>query len=167
VFAPDAGPHVDIAPTDVGMPLIEWPDSAPAAPPRWRFAAATDWSGWSASGISGREIKDGRLAFRTSGLDPLLVSPAFAAVARLYTKAAIRMSVSADADVQLFWQLEGAPGMSELRSAHFAARAGGMATYELPLAGTPHWRGVITRLRLDPGSGPGIRAEVESITLVP
>ena len=167
VFAPNAGPHVDIAPTDVGMPLIEWPAGASPAPPRWRFAAAADWKGWSASAISGREIKDGRLAFRTSGADPFLISPGFTASARLYTKAAIRMSVSANADVQLFWQTEDAAGMSELRSMHFTAHPGAPATYEVPLAATPQWRGVITRLRLDPGARPGIAVAVESIALEP
>jgi hypothetical protein len=166
VFAPDAGPHVDVAPTDVGMPLIEWP-AEPPSPPRWSFSTAADWQGWSASAITGREIHDGRLAFRTSGADPLLVSPAFTARARSYTKAAIRMSVSANADVQLFWQTEDSAGMSELRSVHFTAHPGAMTTYEVPLAQTPHWRGVITRLRLDPGASPGTAAEVESLALEP
>ena len=76
------------------------------------------------------------------------------------------MSVSADADVQLFWQPEEAAGMSELRSVHFTAHAGPMATYKVPLA-TPQWRGVITRVRLDPGSSSGVAVEVESLALEP
>jgi hypothetical protein len=107
------------------------------------------------------------LSFRTSGADPILLGPIFTAPARSYSKAAIRMSVSADADIQLYWQTEDSPGMSELRSVHFTAHPGGLATYEVPLSGTPHWRGIITRLRLDPGSGPGIAAEIESIALEP
>jgi hypothetical protein len=30
-----------------------------------------------------------------------------------------------------------------------------------------HWRGVITRLRLDPGNGPGIAVEIDSIAFEP
>ena len=56
--------------------------------------------------------------------------------------------------------------MSEFRSLHFTARPG-IATYEVPLAATPQWRGVITHLRLDPGAGPAIAVEVESIALEP
>jgi hypothetical protein len=128
VFAPNAGPHTDIAPTDIGMPLIEWPAIAPA-PPSWHST---------------------------------LTSPAFNARARSYSKAIIRISVSAETNVKLYWQTEDAPGMSELRSVHFTAHPGAIKTYEVPLYQTPHWRGIVTRLRLDPGS---IAAQLESVTL--
>jgi hypothetical protein len=128
VFAPQAGPHIDLAPTDVGMPLIEWPAIAPA-PPAWRST---------------------------------LTSPLFTAPARSYSKAVIRMSVSAEARVKLYWQTQDAPGMSELRSVNFTAHPGVAATYEVPLFQNPHWRGIINRLRVDPGSIP---AQLESVAL--
>jgi hypothetical protein len=167
VFAPDAGPHVDITPTDVGMPLIEWPAQASAPVPQWRFTEAAAWKGWTGAGMSNRDIASGRLTFRTTNADPYLITPAFSASASAYKSAVIRMSVSVDTDVQLFWQPEDTPGTSELRSVHFTAHAGAPSTYDIPLAATPHWRGRITRLRLDPGAAPGISVEIENMGLKP
>ena len=55
--------------------------------------------------------------------------------------------------------------MSELRSVHFTAHPGGLTTYEVPLSGSPHWRGMVTRLRLDPAAGAGVDVGVESLAL--
>jgi len=75
------------------------------------------------------------------------------------------MSVSAKTDVRFFWQTDDAAGMSELRSVNCIAEPGPLTTYQVPLLATPHWRGMITRLRLDPGNSPGIDVAVESIEL--
>jgi len=138
VFAPNAGPHIDIAPPDVGMPLIEWP--APVqGPPTWRPD------------------------FHSTSTQSSFSTPSFSVSARSYSKAVIHMSVPADASIKLYWQTEDAPGMSELRAVRFTAHAGGMQTYEVPLSQTPQWRAIITKLRLDPTLG----AEVESVALEP
>ena len=133
VFAPQAGPHVDVTPEDVGMPLIEWPEAAQAAA-QWTFAKASEWKGWNAGGVA----------------------------ARKFGKALIRISASADAEAKLYWQTEDAPGMSAVRAIPFAMHAGA-TVYEVPLARSPHWRGIIARLRLDVAG----TAKVEGVTLQP
>jgi hypothetical protein len=165
VFAPAAGPHTDVAPADVGMPLIEWPAVAPVT--RWRFTSPADWKGWSATQVSGQAVSNGRLVLRTTGEDPTLTGPILNLPARRYGKVMVRMAVSADSEAQLFWQTEDAPGLSELRSVRFAAKAGVPVTYELPVRTSPHWRGVITRLRLDPTTRAGVDVQVESVELLP
>lgn len=164
VFAAGAGAHVDVAPQDLGLPLIEWP--AGSATRAWRFARAEDWKGWSSASLSGREIAGDRLRFRTSGGDPYIVSPIFATPARTAGTLEIRMSTSSETDAQVFWQTEDASGMSELRSLHFSVHPGGMTTYKIALSQSAHWRGVITRLRIDPATKAGVDLELESIALV-
>lgn len=92
-----------------------------------------------------------------------LTSPAFSAPARQYSKAIIRMAISGAAatSVKLYWQTEDSPGMRELRSVRFVVHPGPSDTYEVPLNQSPHWRGIITHMRLDAGRS----AVIESVSL--
>jgi hypothetical protein len=66
---------------------------------------------------------------------------------------------------QLFWSTSRLPE-SESTSAHFEVMEDGQwHEYKVPLSQNRRWRGIITRLRLDPCDHPGVRVEVGSIRL--
>jgi Glycosyltransferase WbsX len=163
VFCPGAGPHLDLAPSDVGLPFIESPEPPPIA--GWAFRAPEDAEGWTSAQTEGLRVEDGRLVMRTTGGDPTLLSPTFGVWARDCPKVVIRMMTSQDTEAQLFWQTAEADGMGEPRSIHFPVRGGVLQSYELPVSQSPHWFGRITRLRLDPGFQADMDVAIADIRL--
>jgi hypothetical protein len=149
VFA-GGGAHVDLAPPDVGLPLIEWDPPAPLTV--WRSL-----DGWSRGQMTG---------LRTTGSDPTLTSPAFRTPARPFRKIVVRMGASEDSAAQLFWETADSGGPSEVRSVRFNVTAGDVREYTIAVGDNPHWRGIATRWRLDPASRAGVDIRFESIELV-
>jgi hypothetical protein len=155
------GPHVDLAPQDLGLPLIEW--EAPPPVTKWSFDAATGLGGWTGSQLGGLKVEGASLVGRSTGAHPILNSPAFRVEARPYQKVTVRIGASADTTAQLYWQTAEAAGMSELRSVRFPVRAGEARDYTVMVKSNPHWRGAITRWRLNPADKTGVGIQFEGI----
>jgi hypothetical protein len=163
VFCPDAGPHVDICPTDVGLPYLEWEKPEPVT--RWDFDEPFNPLDWWVGQMEDVRVEDGVLRARTTSGDPSLTGPMFEALAADYSKVVIRMRTSEGTEAQLFWQVGEADGMGEPRSIHFGVTGGEMREYVLAVGESPHWRGIITRFRLDPGFQAGMDVELDRIEL--
>jgi len=167
VFANNS-PHTDLAPSDVGLPLVQaLPSTA-----LWTFTQASDLLPWTdASGppfnsgsvnITGSQVVINQWTFTSNGQADLSRS-SFEVSALDYSAVAIRMSVSGDASVGLYWGAVDEPGPSAVRSVFFAAQAGAMQTYTITLAGQAGWRGIINLMRLTISSSTSINVAIESI----
>ena len=92
-------------------------------------------------------------------------------VPKLYIRASYQIAHPAGrATGQLFWETNGAGGLSEARSARFPVLADGQFhTYELNLAASNNYSGLITQLRLDPAFNgePGDFVDVKAISSSP
>lgn len=112
----------------------------------WSYLQASD-SGWPINGW---------LRVSLASNDPTLVSPfcayPAASAPKLYVRAAFHIANPAGrATGQLFWMTSTDAAFSEARSYRFPITADGQfRTYQLNLAASNNYSGLITRLRLDP-----------------
>ncbi len=169
-FCPDAPAHVDYGPADVGLGPY---DIAPPPPDvtSWEFKEKGDTRGWSPMmGVADFEASGVALRFRTTSGDPA-ITRGVRVRARDFVRCEVRLALHGGTGepgvLQLFWTTTLA-GTSESASVRVPLVAGDEArTYRLDLASNPLWRGVITQLRLDPGSAKDLTVAIESIQLVP
>jgi hypothetical protein len=146
----------------------------PAEPARtsWRFDRGNE--GWdNTMQLSDVNIGEGFLRARTTGNDPALFSPPTRAPAGEFNAVVVRMRLtSADGTTfkdraQLFWRTSRL-AESESTSEHFEVQGDGQwHDYRIPVGQNPRWRGVITRLRLDPGNRSNVNIDLDSVRLVP
>ena len=111
----------------------------------WSYLQASD-VGWPLNG---------RLRVNLASSDPTMVSPVSAYYAtnvpKLYIRAAHRVTSSSQRIGQVFWETFNNSGFSEARSLRFPIVADQQfRTYELNLAASNSYSGLITRLRFDP-----------------
>jgi hypothetical protein len=67
---------------------------------------------------------------------------------------------------QVFWVREDEPNWSESKSVRFPLPTDGQwHELHIDLTQSPEWKGSITQLRLDPGSGAGIIVELDYVRL--
>ena len=161
-------PHTDLAPGDVGLPLITTSPSAAL----WTFTDPSDLTPWQAApglplynwarNISNSKIANKQWTFTTNG-NADLARMGFELSAQNYQGVAIRMSVSADTNVNVYWGAADEPGLSVLRNMGFTAKAGPMQTYNLTLNNNPGWRGIINLLRLTTSNSANVDVAIESI----
>ncbi|MFP4057425.1 MAG: hypothetical protein ACLF0G_11200 [Candidatus Brocadiia bacterium] len=124
----------------------------------WGFETGAE--GWRPAHDCELEAREGLLRIQCTGNDPYLVAPPCELGAPLAVK--LRLRAAAAGGGQIFYATASAGGFAEQRSARFPIQHDGRwHTYEVPLGA----RDTVTRLRLDPGSGPG-RAEVDLIEAV-
>lgn len=169
VFAPGAGPHQDVTPADVGLGPYDVP---PEEPRRTEWGFDHDRQGWAAMMHLADDRADaGVLSARTTGADPAFASPPLHARASAFGAVRLRLRLAPPDGRsyrdrgQLFWATTRLPE-SEANSATFdMAVDGAWHDYRVPVAQHRRWRGVITRLRLDPGNRPGVTVEVDHVRL--
>ena len=169
VFTDAPKVHADVTPADAGLGPYDVPP-APPAKTAWNFARADD--GWNNTmGLAGVAAHDGALSGRTTNHDPAFFSPGLQARADKFTTVVIRMKLQREDgqplrdEAQLFWSTSRLPE-SESTSERFAVTGDGQwHEYTVPVSQNHRWRGVITRLRLDPVNQPGVRVELDSIRL--
>ena len=132
----------------------------------WRYELTTD-SGW--------PLVNERVRVNLNSGDPQMWSPrtAFAATnaPKLYIRAAFQIAnPGGRANGQLFWETNNTGGLSQARSLIFPVLADGQYhTYELDLAATGNYSGLITQLRFDPAFNgePGDFVDVKAISSNP
>lgn len=168
VFTEAPDDHVDLAPADVG--LGPYDVLVPAVQTAWGFE--TDDNGWgNTMDLTDVQAAGGVLAARSTGNDPAFFGPPLQAPAARFASVAVRMRLSPitvgaiQDSAQLFWRTRRL-AESEATSARFPVTVDGQwHDYRISVAQNPRWRGVITRLRLDPCNRSGVRIELDSIRL--
>jgi hypothetical protein len=170
VFGPKGGSHIDFTPADAGIATPEVVFRS-LDMTDWNFAQTT--SGWeNGMQVTPLEIVDGMLTVRTLGTDPALFGPPvqFAAAPKHILHLRLRETVSESMarplqqdTAQIFWSTR-TSAQSEDNSIRFPIKVDGeWHEITLDLSLNPHWRGVITRLRFDPGEHPGVTIQVKSL----
>jgi uncharacterized protein (TIGR03437 family) len=167
VFANNS-PHTDLTPSDVGLPVLQalpstalWTFTQPSDLLPWLDSSGPPFNSWTVN-VSNSQITNNQWTFTSNGQADLSRS-SFEISALDYSAVAIRMSVSGDASLGLYWGAVDEPGASALRSVFFGAQAGAMQTYTLTLAGQAGWRGIIDLVRLTISSSTSINVAIESI----
>ncbi len=169
VFTQAPAEHDDLTPADAGLgpydvPLPETPRTA------WEFER--DDEGWNNSmQLTEVRASDGRLRARTTGNDPAFFGPPMQARAAEFSVVAVRMRLNQSAAgaprdlAQLFWRTS-RMAESESTSERFTVHVDGQwHEYRIPVGQNPRWRGVVTRLRLDPGTRPNVEVDLDFIRL--
>ncbi len=169
VFTTASAPHDDVTPADAGLGPYDVP---PPAPPKTAWDFARDDAAWKHTmGLAESGLRNGALCGRTNSRDPAFFSPAMQAKADKFSAVTVRMKLTAAADAQpgdraqLFWRTSRTPE-SEATSETFAVTGDGQwHDYTIAVGRNKRWRGIITGLRLDPCSQPGVNVEIAAIRL--
>jgi len=169
VFTSAPRDHTDLAPADVGLGPYETPRET-GFKTAWDFEGSDE--GWGGT-MQMIEVHagDGRLTGRTSGDDPAFFGPPMQARASEFDAVVVRMRLQAaegrpfNDSAQLFWRTSRL-AESEATSIRFPVRGdGSWHEYRLPVAENRRWRGIVTRLRLDPCNRADARVELDAIRL--
>jgi hypothetical protein len=169
VFTSAPVPHQDLAPVDVGLGPYDVP---PEPPSRTAWTFAQNAEGWdNTMNCDAVKVKDGVLHTVTAGQDPALFGPPMQASASHWPKVWVRLRLTPTAGpafrdhAQLFWRTK-RWAESEASSLRFPVEVDGQwHDYELRVSENLRWRGIITRLRLDPANRAGVRVELDEIRL--
>jgi len=171
VFCPDAGPHEDVDPRSLGVPLPVFACELPAEH-EWRFNFGVE--GWTKANASELGSTWGALTTVSENGDPQLTSPLTYLRCEDYGRLRVRMRLTPKAGEapgtatgQLFWSTT-ERGLCEELSVHFAVEVdGGWHEYAIDLSASPAWAGLTDRLRFDPVDVAGVTVEIDLIELVP
>jgi hypothetical protein len=122
-------------------------------------------------GLADVAVRNGALCGRTTSGDPAFFGPPLQARADKLRALLVRLRLEPETGsafqdrAQVFWATSRLPE-SESSSESFAVVGDGQwHDYRVPLAQNRRWRGLVTRLRLDPCNQPGVRVQVGSIRL--
>lgn len=127
----------------------------------FELSSLEDWA--ITNEIADISTDDHGLSLISEGGDPYLISHPTSFSSSMYKAIVVEMSVEAGTEGQLFWLSDGREHFSEPVSERFTIKADGQFhRYWISLARHPHWRGEVTRLRLDPSDAPG-RIRVRSM----
>lgn len=164
VFTQAPGQHTDLIPADVGRQPPELLEGKFRT--AWEFDTAEDLADWQASmHLQDVRLAEGALQAVSSGDDPAFFGPPIWARAKEYPTVVVRVRTDRNDVAQLFWTTRAVPE-SEATSYHFPVTGDGQwHEYRLPLGTVRTWRGVITRLRLDPANQPQVAVRVDYIRL--
>ena len=169
VFTAAPKDHDDVTPADVALGPYDVPP-APPATTAWEFERDDD--GWNHTmGFADMVARDGVWTGRTTTRDPAMFGPGLQARADQFATVVIRMKLQREDGqplqdmAQVFWSTSRLPE-SEATSERFPVTGDGQwHEYAVPVSSNQRWRGILTRLRLDPCNQPGVKVAVESIRL--
>lgn len=149
--------------------------AAAKAVPEWTFDTPDNLQGWNpAQNLVGAAVKDGALTALTEGEDPIFMSPPLKAAAKDFPSVVVRMKLqNADGtpfsdsnEAQLFWRTSVAPDESEEASVRVeTAGDGQFHDYKFAVNENENWKDLVTGLRIDPCSVPGVRVAIDSVKL--
>lgn len=166
VFTKAPEPHQDVTPADAGLgPYDLAPD--PVATD-WEFETAGKMEGWGdVYSVTGCAVRDGALCGIAANDDPAFLGPAMRVPALKFGVVEIRMKMDKGENGQLFWSTTHSE-ISEANSVRFAVTGdNAYHVYRIEVGKSPRWRGVITRLRLDPNSNAGSVIAIDYVKLLP
>jgi hypothetical protein len=149
-------------------------DLPPAAVSKTSWTFEKDSADWrNTMNLDSSKVESGPLQAVSVGNDPAFFGPPIQARANEFSHVRLRMRLTAvdgktsRDTAQLFWASRRWPE-SEASSIHFPVFIDGQwHDYELPVSENQRWKGVITRLRLDPANRSGMRVEIQTIALKP
>jgi hypothetical protein len=171
VFTDATEAHIDITPADLRLGPYDVP-AQDLTRTKWDFARG--FIGWeNTMDMAGLRLEQKAMAALTTGRDPAFFSPPIQARAREFSTVFIRMKLArTDGKVftdsaQLFWRTDRLPE-SEASSKRFDVLGDGKwHEYRIAVAQSARWRGIITRLRLDPVNQPGVAVSLSQVRLDP
>lgn len=154
----------NLIPADVGLGPYDLP--ATEAKTAWEFNRDSVLEGWGSNGdIAELTVKDGLLAGRSTGRDPVLEAAGIQVEADRFQRLAFRMRSDRDQRVQVFWATTLTALSEDASLAVQVVGDGQFREYELDLGQNPRWRGVVSALRIDPATEPGRRFALDYIRL--
>lgn len=171
VFTTAAAEHLDVVPADVGRGPYEAPMDSPGRTD-WTFDQTDE--GWGdGMYLTDQRVGDGALTARTGGSDAAFFGPPLQASAAGFRLVELRLKLTpTDGQsftdfLQLFWRTSRV-SESEATSVRAPVTADGTwRVVRLPVAENLRWRGIITRLRLDPCTRAGVEVSLDRLRLVP
>lgn len=137
----------------------------------WEFNTDDDPEDWTpVHDLAPTEVRGGVLRTQSTGGDPYMHSPPVRIEATKFSTLVLRLRISlppgAQPIGQIFWIREDDPNWSESKSIRFPLPADEQwHELRIDLSQSPEWKGTITQLRLDPGSGAGIGLELDYVRL--
>ncbi|MHB8974409.1 MAG: glycoside hydrolase family 99-like domain-containing protein [Pirellulaceae bacterium] len=154
----------NLIPADVGLGPYDLP--AVAAKTAWEFAANGGLEGWMANGeVADLEAKAGQLHGRSTGRDPVLQVPGLQVEASRLQHLSFRMRSDRAQRVQVFWATTLTAMNGDASLGLEVVGDGQFHDYEIDLAQSPQWRGVVNLLRIDPATEPDVEFAIEYVRL--
>ncbi len=155
---------INLIPSDVGLGPYDLP--AVAARTAWEFDTDAGLEGWTANGdVAGLEAKDGWLCGRSSGRDPVLQIPGIQVEANRLHRLSFRLRSDRHQRVQVFWATTLTAMNGEASLGIEVVGDGQFHDYEIDLAPSRHWRGVVNILRIDPATEPDVKFAFDYVRL--
>lgn len=169
VFTSAPHRHTDPTPADAGLGPYDVPP-LPTSATAWEFGSSDN--GWAnVMDLTGVRLDNGALTARTTGNDPALFGPPMHARSAEFSVITIRLRLESAGGrdftdhAQIFWRTSQL-AESEAASERFEVQGDGQwHEYRVAVMRNPRWRGIITRLRLDPCTRPGVTIELSGIRL--
>lgn len=167
---PEGGWPPNITPADVNRGPYDLPMAVTVRRTSWDFDG--DAQGWGPMmGVTELRAEGGVLRFTTATTDPAVSVGLGGLRAKDFAQVVIRLKAQtpgASGDsLQLFWATTTAAA-SEGSSAKLPLIGDGeWHEYRFDVAKNPRWQGRLASFRLDPGSRPGVRVEIDSVVMEP
>lgn len=139
--------------------------------PIWEFDTDGDPEGWIAvHDLTPITVYGGVLKTKSTGIDPYMHSPPLQLNAKdfrtLVLRIRIKFPLGAHPIGQIFWVRADDARWDERKSLRFSLPTDGRwHTITVNLRRSPEWKGVITQLRFDPGTGKGIIVGIDFLRL--
>jgi len=153
-----------LIPSDVGLGPYDLPPVEPKT--AWEFNTDGTLEGWSGNGdLSDLQVKGGLLAGRSTGADPILQVGGLQVEADRVRRLSFRMRTDTSDRVQVFWATTLAATSGEASLGIDVVGDGQFHDYEIDLGASPHWRGIVTVLRIDPANRPGPKFAFDYVRL--
>ncbi|HSV73258.1 MAG TPA: glycoside hydrolase family 99-like domain-containing protein [Chthonomonadales bacterium] len=170
VFAPDAGPQVDLTPEDAGVrvPTVQ---VEPVRRRDWTFdRSMEDWMAMMF--MTNVRAEGGAWSGESSGVDPAILSPPLALRASECAAVEVRMRLTplvplpVEDHARLFWSTATAP-VNEAQSVSAPVRLDGeWRTVRFTPNVSPRFRGAVTGFRFDPCNHGRVRIEIDAVRII-